>query len=79
MPTRSASAVADVAKRVVPLSTDERATLAHIADGTLHVDCLTRPRAVAALLDLGLVACDGDHFVATARAVAYLRRDEREA
>ena len=42
-----------MAKRVVPLSTDERATLAHIADGTLHVDCLTRPRAVAALLDLG--------------------------
>lgn len=68
-----------MAKRVVTLSSEESGTLARIADGTLHVDCLTRPRAVAALLDLGLVECDGDHFVATARAVPYLRAKAREA
>lgn len=66
-----------MAGNVVTLSSEEQRTLAHIADGTLHVDCLTRPRAVAALLDLGLIECDGDHFVATARAAPYLRSRER--
>lgn len=57
----------------IVLSPEEKTTLACIAEGTLHVDCLTRPRVVASLLDLGLIECDGDHFVATARATPYLR------
>lgn len=65
-------------KDVVLLSSEERSTLERIAAGTLMVDCLTRPRAVAALLDLGLIECDGEHFVATARAAPYLAPRTRE-
>jgi hypothetical protein len=61
------------------ISREERATLAAIAEGTLHVDCLTRPRIVAALLDLGLIECDGDHFVATTRATPHLCAPERRS
>jgi len=61
-----------VATRIEKLTSNEQAMLARIADGTLHVDCPTRPRAVTALLDLGLIECDGEHFIATARAVPYL-------
>jgi hypothetical protein len=57
----------------IALSGEERALLARIAEGSLQVDCLTRPRAIAALLDLGLIECDGGQFVATPHAVPYLR------
>ena len=65
-------------ERKVKLSSDERAMLIRIVDGTLHVDCLTRPRAVSALLDLGLIDCDGEHFIATTRAASYLTRRNLE-
>lgn len=61
-----------MADGTVMLSSEERSTLERIAAGTLHIDCLTRPRAVASLLDLGLIECDGDHFIATVRAKPYL-------
>jgi hypothetical protein len=61
----------------IALSGEERELLARIAEGSLHVDCLTRPRAVAALLDFGLIECDGEHFVATPGALPYLRARTR--
>ncbi|HET7843751.1 MAG TPA: hypothetical protein VFL14_06350 [Xanthomonadales bacterium] len=65
-------------EELVTLSSEEHSTLTRIAAGTLHIDCLTRPRAVASLLDLGLIECDGDHFIATTRAIPYLEPRVRE-